>query len=257
MSPTLFSIYANYLALQIKASSLGVKVDDQTVGILLYVDDVVLLAEHEKYLQLMLNIVTEWCCKWRLVVNQDKTHTFYTKIIGESLTLDEHMTFKEVVSGPDQSAGRALGSVLNKVKQCGNLGFLHTILSFVCVPCLTMLLVFGVSMNIQVETLCIIELVDSFWESMNVLRFWSLVEIWEGNFHQTCQMLGLWNRLVTMSDQRLIEKIFYWDISHGHPRANELKSLFYLHDLSFIFLNRLLQEIRSNIVIKMVCRYMV
>lgn len=64
MSPTLFSIYVNNLALQIKASSLGVKVDDQTVGILLYADDVVLLAECEKDLQSMLDTVAEWCWKW-------------------------------------------------------------------------------------------------------------------------------------------------------------------------------------------------
>ena len=72
LSPTLFSIYVNDLALQIKAPGSGVKVDGQTVGILLYADDVVLLAEQEKDLQIMLNIVAEWCWKWRLVVNQDK-----------------------------------------------------------------------------------------------------------------------------------------------------------------------------------------
>ena len=33
------------------------------------------------------------------------------------------MTFKEAVSVPAQSAGRALGSVLNKVKQCSDLRF--------------------------------------------------------------------------------------------------------------------------------------
>ena len=57
LSPTLFSIYVNDLSLQIKAPSLGVKVDDQIVSILLYADDVVLLAEQEKDLHIILNIV--------------------------------------------------------------------------------------------------------------------------------------------------------------------------------------------------------
>uniref|UniRef100_A0A3Q3GB82 Reverse transcriptase domain-containing protein n=1 Tax=Labrus bergylta TaxID=56723 RepID=A0A3Q3GB82_9LABR len=56
LSPILFSIYIN----------------DLIVGILLYADDVVLLAEREDDLQIMLNIVAEWCLKWRLVANEDK-----------------------------------------------------------------------------------------------------------------------------------------------------------------------------------------
>lgn len=148
MSPTLFSTYINDLALHIKASNLGVKVDDEIVGILLYADDVVLLAEQENDLQIMLNIVADWCWKWRPVVNQDKTQIvhFRHKLVERSpfgftlgsvvltytdqykylgLTLDEHLILKEAVSVLAQSAGRALGSVINKVKHCGALGF-HT-----------------------------------------------------------------------------------------------------------------------------------
>lgn len=54
MYPTLFSIDINDLSLQIKASSLGIKVDHQTGVILLYVDDIVILAEDEKDVQLLL-----------------------------------------------------------------------------------------------------------------------------------------------------------------------------------------------------------
>lgn len=52
--PTLFSIYVNYLVLR-------VTVNVQTVGMFLYADDTFLLAECEKQVQIMLNIVTEWC----------------------------------------------------------------------------------------------------------------------------------------------------------------------------------------------------
>lgn len=41
LSPTLPSIHMNDFALQIKASSLGDKLDDQTVGVLVYLDDIV------------------------------------------------------------------------------------------------------------------------------------------------------------------------------------------------------------------------
>ncbi len=56
LSPTLFSIYINDLALQIKASNLGGKANDQIVGILLYADDAVSLSEHEEDLQIMLTL---------------------------------------------------------------------------------------------------------------------------------------------------------------------------------------------------------
>lgn len=110
----LFCLYINDLDLQIKASSLGFKIDDQTEGILLYVDD----GFTERNLQIMLTIVSVWCWKWRLVVNQDKTHfrqksleqssvvlnfgstvqsyTDHYKYLG--LMLDEHMTCKTSVS---------------------------------------------------------------------------------------------------------------------------------------------------------------
>ncbi len=54
---------------------------------------------------------------------------------------------------------------------------------------------------------------------------------WEPpNVRQKRQMLRLWNRLVKMSDQRITEKVFNWDILHGHPWADVLKSLFYMNE---------------------------
>lgn len=45
-------------------------------------------------------------------------YTDWYKYLG--LTLDEHMTFKDDVNVAAQSAGRSLGSLMNKVKHCGN-----------------------------------------------------------------------------------------------------------------------------------------
>lgn len=42
LSPTLFSIYINDLANDIKNSNLGIDIDNYIVGILLYADDIVL-----------------------------------------------------------------------------------------------------------------------------------------------------------------------------------------------------------------------
>ena len=56
LSPVLFNLYINDLALKINALGKGIKIDDESVSILLYADDVVLLAENETDLQCMLNV---------------------------------------------------------------------------------------------------------------------------------------------------------------------------------------------------------
>ena len=45
LSPLLFNIFINDLALKIKACGKSIEIDDDIVGILLYADDIVLLAE--------------------------------------------------------------------------------------------------------------------------------------------------------------------------------------------------------------------
>ena len=47
LSPTLFSLYINDLAVAIKGLNIGVKLGNELVSILLYADDMVLLSESE------------------------------------------------------------------------------------------------------------------------------------------------------------------------------------------------------------------
>ena len=51
LSPTLFSLYLNELAIEIKELNAGIYVNSQNVGILLYADDIVLVAPSEVKLQ--------------------------------------------------------------------------------------------------------------------------------------------------------------------------------------------------------------
>lgn len=87
------------------------------------------------------------------VFNFGSTVLSYTdqyKYLG--VTLDEHLTRKEADSLLAHTAGGALGSVLSRLKQCGVLGlYTYTRLcnSCVCVLCLTMRLMFGVSVIIE------------------------------------------------------------------------------------------------------------
>ena len=61
LSPLLFNLFINDLALRIKALGKDVHVDDQHVSILLYADDVVLMADNAQNLQSMFDLLNDWC----------------------------------------------------------------------------------------------------------------------------------------------------------------------------------------------------
>ena len=72
LSPTLFSMYLNDLANDIKELRAGVDINGKNVGILLYADDIALIAPSEASLQLMLDKVAQWSAKWKINMNRTK-----------------------------------------------------------------------------------------------------------------------------------------------------------------------------------------
>ena len=73
MAPTLFAIFINDLTADINSLHCGVKLGENTdVSILLYADDIVLIADSERNLQQQLSKLHEWSSKWLLKVNSDK-----------------------------------------------------------------------------------------------------------------------------------------------------------------------------------------
>ena len=64
LSPTLFNLFINNLASQIKELHCGIKIGIEQVSILLYADDIVLLSDSEKGLQSMLTYLNTWCMQW-------------------------------------------------------------------------------------------------------------------------------------------------------------------------------------------------
>jgi hypothetical protein len=72
LSPTLFGLFINDLAIHIKGEKCGIKIGDEEVSILLYADDIVLLSSNQYYLQHQINELRKWCEKWRLLLNVEK-----------------------------------------------------------------------------------------------------------------------------------------------------------------------------------------
>ena len=120
------------------------------LSILLYADDIVLLAPDECSLQRMMNIFSEWCVNWKLTINDEKTKVvhFRPQLMeisrskftcgGHSIQftdsykylgvwLDEHITFHKNAKELAKSASRALGAVYGKVMSA--VGVTHSVYS--------------------------------------------------------------------------------------------------------------------------------
>ena len=63
LSPIIFNMYINDLVSNIKELCTGIPIAGENVCLLMYADDLVLLARNERDLQNMLNVLHEWCEK--------------------------------------------------------------------------------------------------------------------------------------------------------------------------------------------------
>ena len=139
MSPVLFNLYINDLALYLKSLDKGIKCDDDKVCILLYADDILLLADTEQDLQFTLNALHIWCASNDMVINVRKSNVIHSrslsmgrtnlnfkcgngsleieivdKYVNLGLLLIEHLEFEMTAKYVAQSASRALGLLILK-----------------------------------------------------------------------------------------------------------------------------------------------
>ncbi len=75
LSPTLFNIYINELALSLERSAdPGLTIHDSQIRCLLYADDLVLLSPTQHGLQQNLDVLEQYCQTWALTVNLKKSN---------------------------------------------------------------------------------------------------------------------------------------------------------------------------------------
>ena len=146
LSPTMFSVYINDLAVRINDARLGVSVGDAILSILLYADDIALIAPDASSLQSMLDIVAEWSNTWGLSINPRKTKVvhFRNPSVPETITnfrcgefdiekadsykylgiwFDQHLRMDKAVKELAKSASRALGALFGKFIDAGGMTF--------------------------------------------------------------------------------------------------------------------------------------
>ena len=89
LSPILFSIFIDGLAEEVKKVG-GVEYGEIIVGLLLFADDVVLVAEDRKMLRKMLRVVYKYSKKYRFRFNLDKSNVM---IFGTNNNQQEYNKF--------------------------------------------------------------------------------------------------------------------------------------------------------------------
>ena len=75
LSPYLFSLYINDLKQHLNVPGAGVSVGFIKLLLLLYADDVVIFAESSEILQVEIDKLYEYCDKWKLRLNTEKSKT--------------------------------------------------------------------------------------------------------------------------------------------------------------------------------------
>ena len=146
LSPVLFSFFINDLALKLKSTNVGVVCGDEKVSILLFADDIVLIAENPNDLQVLLNILSAWCKLNGMVINGTKSNIvhFRTPSVPRSdsvftvgginldvvesykylgLVLTEFLDYSKTAKAVAKSANRALGLIIAKSKAFGGLPY--------------------------------------------------------------------------------------------------------------------------------------
>ena len=73
LSPLLFNIFINDLCDSFDKDCKPVLIEDIGINCLLYADDLLILSETEKGLQRCMSILEQYCNRWKLEVNLDKT----------------------------------------------------------------------------------------------------------------------------------------------------------------------------------------
>ena len=141
-----FNLYVNDLVIKINSLDAGIDIGGEKVSILLYADDLVLVASSEGELQALLQELNVWCQNNGIKINEQKSNVihFRPKSIPQSdhifkcgdkclktvkqyiylgILLSEHLDYNDMATHVSKSANRALGLVIAKSKSFGGLPF--------------------------------------------------------------------------------------------------------------------------------------
>ena len=238
LSPVLFNLYVNDLVTFLKSFDCGIDIGNDKLCILLYADDVVIIANDDKELQILLNALGTWCEDNCTTINAAKSNVVHFRppsisrsdtvfkcndnIIEYSsnytylgLVLNEHLDYNVTAKAVAASANRALGLVIAKCKILGGVCydvFVKLYESLVC-P----IVEYGASIWGTRKYTCINAIqnracrfflgVGKYTPNVAVTAEMGLIPIFN---KQWKSVIRLWCRFNNMSSNRLNRKVFKW-----------------------------------------------
>ena len=269
MSPKLFAIFINDLAEDITATNVGLDLDSEAfINILLYADDIVLLAKSEHDLQYLLFLVENWCRNWRLEVNLTKTNIMHVrcnrkqqsnfmflfdrrpvpyckayKYLGCSI--DEHLDFEHTVDILADSAGRALSSIITKMIKNG--GFPYNVFCTLYQACVCSIAdyggeVFGFGEYSSAQKIHL-RAARSFLgvnKTTPIVGIISEINLLLPQYRTQLKMVRQYHRVLKCSENIVSKKVFFWDKKlNGENRIkswySEVRTIFSENEMQDIF----------------------
>ena len=239
IAPTMFSLFVNDLAMDIKALHKGIYLDDEELSILMFADDIVLLSETEEGLQRMLDALSEWCEKYRLFVNITKTHVMHFRQKSQTETstqftyrnanlenvsyvpyLGMEFTYNMDLSGTAnnlaEAGSRALGELIAKYYRLKGMSF--DVYEHIYNTCVIPVLdysseVWGARHYPKTETVHnrAIKLYMGVGKTCPTPTIIGDSGWYPSHIRRKQKMIKLWNKLVQTNDNRLLKKVFLYD----------------------------------------------
>jgi hypothetical protein len=146
LSPVLFNLYVNSLSQLLNEFAKGVDIDGTIINNLFYADDLVLIAENEKDLQAMFDLLSGWCADNKMCVNMSKSKVVHFRNPSVNLTtyqftcsdqqveivdsycylglvLSQHLDYAVTAKAVAKSANITLGLLIAKCKLMGGLPY--------------------------------------------------------------------------------------------------------------------------------------
>jgi len=256
LSPTLFSIFINDLVKELNELSLGIDINGRNICSLMYADDIVIFSNTEQNLQSILDHADNWCKRWRVTINIQKSKVVHFRNVRRQrsnfefkmgntvleytpsykylgVIFDENLKFdinSEVLAS---SGGRALGSIIAKYKlnKCMGHKTYTKLYESGVVPILDYCSgVWGFG-NFSKPDMVQNRAMRVF---LGVHQFAPILALRGDMGWHTCRIrwyiniLRLWNRLVKLPDYRLTKHVFLWDreIVSNNSWSGKIKTLF-------------------------------
>lgn len=255
LSTTLFAIYINTLATDIKKLNKGIDIDGQNVSLLLYADDIAIIAENEENLQTVLNCLNDWCKSWKMNINETKTKIIHFRKASKDktsfkfncgqkrievteqykylgCTLNESLDLSNTARALSNAASRSLGANINKLKQIKGMHYkTYTELYNKCVCTISDYCSgvwgfqdFNAPKNLHHRAIRAYLGVHQYASNPAITGDMGWIP---PVIRRRLDMIRLWFRLNKMHNHRLTKRIYIWDQQHrGNTWNNDIKSIF-------------------------------